>query len=157
MTDEFIRKATVTDVYDGDSITLDINLGFGVILSQQKFRLSRIDTPEKQSNNSKRVYASEKAVAIEIQEWLKSILIGKTVYIKSLSTTSFNRLVGEVWVDIDDRTMHVNQYMIDHGLAREYFTENNKDEKWCLKWFNAGAKDLYLEWKESNVDDHLIT
>ena len=157
MTDEFIRKATVIDVYDGDSITVDIDLGFDVVLSQQKFRLARIDTPEKQSNSNKRVFASEKAVAIEIQEWLKSILLGKTVYIKSLCATSFNRLVGEVWVEIDDRTMHVNQYMLDHGLAREYYTKNNKEDKWNLKWFNANAKELYLEWKTLHTDDHLIT
>jgi len=36
----------VTDVYDGDTFTGDIDLGLGLILVKQKFRLEGINTPE---------------------------------------------------------------------------------------------------------------
>ncbi len=39
-------KARVTAVYDGDTITADIDLGFGVWLKGQKVRLYGIDAPE---------------------------------------------------------------------------------------------------------------
>jgi micrococcal nuclease len=39
-------KAFVTSVYDGDSITCDLDLGLNVWLKNQKIRLLGIDTPE---------------------------------------------------------------------------------------------------------------
>ena len=39
-------RAYVKNVYDGDSITVDIDLGFGVLLQSQKIRLLKINTPE---------------------------------------------------------------------------------------------------------------
>ena len=39
-------KATVTKVYDGDTITVDFDLGFGIILKKQTIRLFGINTPE---------------------------------------------------------------------------------------------------------------
>ena len=43
---EYKYKAVVTDVYDGDTVTATIDLGFGVFLHNQKIRLFGIDTPE---------------------------------------------------------------------------------------------------------------
>lgn len=39
-------KAQVVSVYDGDTLTVDIDLGFEVWLRKQKIRLAGIDTPE---------------------------------------------------------------------------------------------------------------
>ena len=39
-------KATVTKVYDGDTITVDFDLGFGILIRKQKIRLLGINTPE---------------------------------------------------------------------------------------------------------------
>ena len=33
-------------MYDGDTVTADIDLGFGVMLTKQKLRLSRVKAPE---------------------------------------------------------------------------------------------------------------
>jgi len=42
----YYYRARVTKVYDGDTITVDIDLGFHVGLKSEKIRLYRIDTPE---------------------------------------------------------------------------------------------------------------
>ena len=42
----YLYKAFVTDVYDGDTITVDIDLGFWTTLHKQKIRLYGINTPE---------------------------------------------------------------------------------------------------------------
>ena len=42
----YIYKAEVVSVYDGDTITVDIDLGFNVVLRKQKIRLGGINTPE---------------------------------------------------------------------------------------------------------------
>ena len=43
---QYLYKATVTEVYDGDTITVDIDLGLNVWLKDQTLRLLGIDTPE---------------------------------------------------------------------------------------------------------------
>ena len=42
----YFYKAVVRSVYDGDTVTLDIDLGLGVWLKKQKIRLYGINTPE---------------------------------------------------------------------------------------------------------------
>ena len=39
-------RAFVRRVYDGDTVTVDIDLGFDVVLRNQKIRLVRINAPE---------------------------------------------------------------------------------------------------------------
>ena len=39
-------RAKVRGVYDADTITVDIDLGFGIIYTGQKLRLLGIDAPE---------------------------------------------------------------------------------------------------------------
>lgn len=39
-------RAFVRKVYDGDTVTVDIDLGFDVVLQKQKIRLLRINAPE---------------------------------------------------------------------------------------------------------------
>ena len=39
-------KATVTDVYDADTITVDVDLGFHAVLRKIKVRLHGINAPE---------------------------------------------------------------------------------------------------------------
>ena len=46
MIDLYTYKARCTSVYDGDSVTLDIELGFNIVMHNQKIRLLGINTPE---------------------------------------------------------------------------------------------------------------
>ena len=39
-------KSKVVKIIDGDTIDVDIDLGFDIILAKQRIRLSGIDTPE---------------------------------------------------------------------------------------------------------------
>ena len=44
-------RAKVIKVIDGDTIDVDIDLGFGVILAKQRIRLYGIDTPESRTSD----------------------------------------------------------------------------------------------------------
>ena len=39
-------KATVVKIVDGDTVDVDIDLGFGVVLKDERVRIMGIDTPE---------------------------------------------------------------------------------------------------------------
>ena len=43
--------ARVTQVVDGDTIVVDIDLGFNVVLSDQSVRLLGVDTPESRTSD----------------------------------------------------------------------------------------------------------
>lgn len=44
-------RATVTRVVDGDTVDCNIDLGFSVVLSNQRIRLHGIDTPESRTRD----------------------------------------------------------------------------------------------------------
>ena len=46
-------KAKVARIIDGDTIDVDIWLGFDVVLPKQRIRLFGIDTPESRTRNKK--------------------------------------------------------------------------------------------------------
>ena len=69
----YIYNAIITSVYDGDTVTADIDLGFEVWLKGQKLRLLNIDTPE--------VRGKEKAEGIVSRDALRSRILGKEVKI----------------------------------------------------------------------------
>ena len=64
----YYYDAEVTGVYDGDSITVDIDLGLGVWLKGQKLRLIGIDTPE--------MRGAEKEAGKVARDFVRSRLLG---------------------------------------------------------------------------------
>lgn len=103
-------KATVTKVYDGDTITVDFDLGFGIILKKQKIRLLGINTPE--------VRGSEKPQGIISRDALRQRILGKVVTIKTSKDKKgkYGRWLGEVFVEEEN----INQWLITEGYAKEY-------------------------------------
>ena len=68
-------KAKVLRVYDGDSITVLIQLGFNIIL-KQNIRILGIDTPEIRTKNKK-----EKAFGLKVRDFLEEWIQDKEVII----------------------------------------------------------------------------
>ena len=61
-------KAKVLKVIDGDTVDVDIDLGFGIVLTDERVRIMGIDTPE--SRTSDKV---EKVFGLAAKEKLKSL------------------------------------------------------------------------------------
>jgi micrococcal nuclease len=108
------RIKNVTKVVDGDTIDVDIDLGFNISYTQ-RVRLAGIDTPESRTRD---LY--EKKLGMESKEWLKNALShAKTIIIKTEkpdSTEKFGRILG--WLYVND--VNLNKAMIDQGYAWEY-------------------------------------
>ncbi len=103
-------KATVTKVYDGDTITVDFDLGFGILIRKQKIRLLGINTPE--------VRGPEKPQGIISRNALRQRILGKVVTIKTSKDKKgkYGRWLGEVFVEDEN----INQWLITEGYAKEY-------------------------------------
>ncbi len=114
-------KAIVTRVIDGDTIDVDIQLGFDVILSKQRVRLYGIDTPESRTRDKE-----EKIRGLLSKDYLKdNCYVGSTIKLKSKEKGKFGRILGVIYKDGDSISM--NQRMIEEGFAVPY-TGGNKEE-----------------------------
>jgi micrococcal nuclease len=118
------RVKKVTKVLDGDTIDVDLHLGFNISYSR-RVRLSGIDTPESRTRD-----LVEKKLGLEAKEYMKSLLDNaKLVVIKTEkpdSSEKYGRILGQVF--IDGLNISVNQMLIDNGYAWEYDgASKNKD------------------------------
>ena len=128
MFEYYVKK--VTKVVDGDTIDVDIDLGFDISFSS-RVRLAGIDTPESRTRDK-----AEKALGLESKEYLaKHLKDAKSVVIKTEkinSTEKFGRVLG--WVYINGDTVSLNDMMINDGYAWGYMGATK------VKDFDALAK-----------------
>jgi len=103
-------KAYVTNVYDGDSITVDIDLGFGIIMKNKKIRLAEIDAPE--------IRGKEKEQGIISKEWLKNKILNKNITINTTKdkTGKYGRYLAYIYINNEN----LNESMLNNGLAKKY-------------------------------------
>ena len=103
-------RAFVRKVYDGDTITVDIDLGFDVVLKGQKIRLTRINAPE--------VRGKERPEGLVSRDALREKVLDKWITIKTKKDKKgkFGRWLGELWVD----DTCVNDWLLIEGYAEVY-------------------------------------
>jgi len=113
------RVKKITGVVDGDTVDVDIDLGFNVSFSQ-RVRLAGIDTPESRTKDK-----FEKTLGLEAKEHLKSKLKDATLVVikteKPDSSEKYGRILG--WLYVDGDTVSVNDHMIEDGYAWGYLGE----------------------------------
>jgi micrococcal nuclease len=110
------RVKNITKVVDGDTIDVDIDLGFNISYSQ-RVRLAGIDTPESRTSDK-----AEKILGLESKEYLKSKLKdAKLIVIKTEkpdSSEKYGRILG--WLYVNGDTISINDHMIEDGYAWGY-------------------------------------
>lgn len=109
-------KAVVSEVHDGDTLTVEIT---------RKIRVRLLDAwaPEVKADNrlpeSKR--AAEKAAGIASRENLKALALGKEVVLQVptdedlLKATTMGRVLGTVWLEGSNKSL--NQLQVEGGFA----------------------------------------
>ena len=113
---------TITKVVDGDTVDVDIDLGFSTVLKKQRVRLMGIDTPESRTRD-----LVEKIYGKAAKAHLKKLLSEGDITLVSHDKGKFGRILGELFVHHEDETVvNANQQMIDDHHAVEY-TGENKD------------------------------
>ena len=122
------RVKNILKVVDGDTIDVDIDLGFNISYTQ-RVRLAGIDTPESRTTDK-----FEKKLGMESKEWLKNALSHKKTIVirteKPDSSEKYGRILG--WLFVDD--VNLNNAMIDQRYAWSYMGETKiKDFDALLK------------------------
>ncbi len=105
-------KAYVKKVYDGDTITVDIDLGFGVMLKSQKIRLFGINTPE--------IRGKSRADGLKSRDALREKIADKWIIIKTKRDKKgkYGRWLGEIY-NLESKDS-INSWLISEGYAEEY-------------------------------------
>ena len=89
------RDITLNRVIDGDTVDVDIHLGFNVTLSNQRIRLSGIDTPEiHSSDQDEKHYGNLAKTAASI--WIQTHPGSQLLYNADNYHDKFGRILGDL-------------------------------------------------------------
>ena len=119
-------KCKILRVVDGDTVDIDIDLGFGIWMHKERVRMMGIDTPESRTRDK-----VEKTFGLASKDRLKELLpIGSTQHLKTEIDRSgedkkgkFGRILGDFIVD----EKRCTDILVEEGYAVVY-TGQNKDD-----------------------------
>ena len=116
----FTYSADVTKVVDGDTIEVDIDLGFGVWHCSQRVRLNGIDTPESRTADKEEKVRGELS-----KKKLKELIEKKTVKITTAidPNEKFGRILGTI---VTEDGINVNEWLITNNYAVAYKGQNKE-------------------------------
>lgn len=109
----YIYSASVVKVVDGDTVDLEVDLGFGVY-KIDRFRLLGINAPELHSTKPGERERGEAA-----RQFLASLCEGKDVEIETFKDKADK--YGRYLVMMDAGDVQINAAMVAAGHAVEYF------------------------------------
>lgn len=108
----FTYKALIRKVYDGDTVTAEVDLGFHTWIHGEKLRLHRINAPE--------VRGEERPQGLISRDWLRERLLGKEVLIHTIKDKKgkYGRYLVEIILD----GVNINDELVANGMAeyKEY-------------------------------------
>jgi micrococcal nuclease len=115
-------RAKVIKIIDGDTVDLDIDLGFDVVLANQRVRLYGIDTPESRTRD-----AEEKFYGKLSKQFLVDYCpVGSNITLKTHlddERGKFGRILGELYVN----NVNLNEQMVEEHLAVPYEGQSKID------------------------------
>jgi endonuclease YncB( thermonuclease family) len=115
----YLYKASIKRVIDGDTLLLDIDLGFQVI-KEQRVRLNQIDAPELKTKKG-----------VEASEYLKELASRlETVIVKTNKIDMYGRYLGDIFypkvenekrltqIEIFENGIYLNEELVEKGFAK---------------------------------------
>jgi micrococcal nuclease len=116
-------KCKINKVLDGDTVDIDLDLGFNIVLANQRVRMAGVDTPESRTTNKEekpRGLLSKKKLA-------EKLPVGSWQIIETQRSDNnddkFGRILG-VFI-LEDGTK-VNDWLIQNNYAVPYKGENKE-------------------------------
>lgn len=116
-------RAIVDRVIDGDTIDVDIDLGFDVWLKKQRIRLYGVDAPESRTSD-----LEEKKFGMLAKMFvMEKCPGGSQIKIRTRldDRGKFGRILGEII--IDDQSFTLNELLIHDRLAVHYHGQSKQE------------------------------
>ena len=114
-------KVKIRRIVDGETVDVDIDLGFDTILSKQRIRLYGIDTPESRTRDKEEKFYGKLSAKFLKEQCKNSSEIFLKTYLDKKG--KFGRILGELIVE----GVNINKMMIEKYMAVEYHGQS-KDE-----------------------------
>ena len=108
---DYVYRAIVRSIYDGDTIRIDVDLGLRTWIRNEQVRLAGIDAPE--------IRGEERPQGLAARDWLAArIPSGTAILIQTYKDArgKYGRWLVDIWHD----DVLVNQEMVELGLALAY-------------------------------------
>ncbi len=105
-------KAVVTSVYDGDTCTVDIDLGLHTWVKSEKLRLNRINAPE--------MRGAEKEKGKLSRDFLREKILNKEIKLETIKDKKgkYGRYLAEIWLQKSGETYeNINDLLVKKGFA----------------------------------------
>ena len=118
-------RCKVVKIVDGDTVDVDIDLGFGVWLKKERIRMFGIDTPESRTRD-----LDEKKYGLMAKEFITKLLDDKGgIVLKTRKDAEgkYGRILGELWRTTDFADKSINQIMIEKHHAVSYHGQSKED------------------------------
>ncbi len=107
-------------VVDGDTIDVDVDLGFGTWRCSERIRLYGVDTPECRTRD-----AQEKAAGLLAKKFVQDALhVGGTYKLQTKEKGKFGRFLGVIFIT---KKTSVNDSLIKENLAVAYHGQSKGD------------------------------
>ena len=123
-------RVKIIKVVDGDTVDVDIDLGFGITLTDERVRIMGIDTPESRTRDK-----VEKVFGKAAKQALLDML-GKTSILKTQINRDgedmkgkFGRILGDFIVDRNGESISVVKALVEDGHAVDYYGGSKEDIK----------------------------
>ena len=123
-------RCKVVKIIDGDTVDVDIDLGFGVWLKKERIRMFGIDTPESRTRD-----LEEKKYGNAAKEFITGMLNdegGIVLKTRKDKEGKYGRILGELCRTTDFADKSINDYMIEkhhavayHGQSKESIEEEH--------------------------------
>ena len=118
-------RCKLRKVVDGDTVDVDIDLGFGVWLNDERVRLSGIDTPESRTRD-----LEEKKYGLAAKAYVERFCDDTWLILKTKEYDAkgkFGRILGEIWRTSEFSDKSLNTYLIEKHHAVEFYGQSKED------------------------------
>ena len=121
-------KCKILRIVDGDTVDIDIDLGFGVWMHKERVRMYGIDTPESRTKD-----LEEKKYGLMSKDFVKSMMpIGSMQTLRTSiydAKGKFGRILGEfmIYDSKEDKVASLKDIMIRECMGVEYYGQSKEE------------------------------
>ena len=118
-------RCKVVKIVDGDTVDVDIDLGFGVWLKKERIRMFGIDTPESRTRD-----LDEKKYGLMAKDYITKLLDdegGIVLKTRKDAEGKYGRILGELWRTTDFADTSINDLMIKNHHEVSYHGQSKED------------------------------